>query len=56
MRGPALPAGFPVTAHRVVRGGAWNSGPAYLRSSLRDLRQPDQKHYALGLRVVRELD
>ena len=40
----------------MVRGGAWNSGPAYLRSSLRDLRQPDQKHYALGLRVVRELD
>lgn len=40
---------------RVVRGGAWNSGPRYLRTSLRDLRQPDQKHYALGLRVLREL-
>ena len=49
-------AGLLDQSPRVVRGGAWNSGPAYLRSSLRDLRQPDQKHYALGLRVVRELD
>ncbi|MCJ8170271.1 formylglycine-generating enzyme family protein [Atopomonas sediminilitoris] len=40
---------------RVARGGAWNSGPAYLRSSLRDPRQADQRSYSLGLRVVREL-
>ena len=40
---------------RVVRGGGWNSGPAYLRSSLRDLKQPQYKGYALGFRVLREL-
>ncbi len=40
---------------RVVRGGAWNSGPTYLRSSMRDLKQPHHRDYALGFRVVREL-
>ena len=40
---------------RVVRGGAWNSGPRYLRSSLRDLKQPHHRDYALGFRVLREL-
>ncbi|UFQ97257.1 formylglycine-generating enzyme family protein [Pseudomonas wenzhouensis] len=40
---------------RVVRGGAWNSGPSYLRSSLRDLKQPQHRDYALGFRVLREL-
>jgi formylglycine-generating enzyme required for sulfatase activity len=40
---------------RVVRGGAWNSGPSYLRSSQRDIKQPQQKNYALGFRVLREL-
>lgn len=39
---------------RAVRGGAWNSGPAYLRSSLRDLKQPHINDYALGFRVLRE--
>ncbi|SFJ02778.1 Formylglycine-generating enzyme, required for sulfatase activity, contains SUMF1/FGE domain [Pseudomonas guineae] len=40
---------------RVVRGGAWNSGPSYLRSSQRDMKQPQHKDYALGFRVLREL-
>ncbi len=40
---------------RVVRGGAWNSGPIYLRSSMRDLKQPHHRDYALGFRVLREL-
>ena len=40
---------------RVVRGGAWNSGPTYLRSSFRDLKQPGNDDYALGFRVLREL-
>ncbi|MBP8262179.1 MAG: formylglycine-generating enzyme family protein [Pseudomonas sp.] len=40
---------------RVVRGGAWNSGPTYLRSSQRDMKQPQHKDYALGFRVLREL-
>ena len=41
---------------RVVRGGAWNSGPQYLRSSLLDPRQADQASYSLGFRVLRELN
>ena len=40
---------------RVSRGGAWNSGPVYLRSSLRDMKQPHIKDFAQGLRVLREL-
>ena len=36
-------------------GGAWNSGPSYLRTSLRDLKQPGHDDYALGFRVLREL-
>ena len=40
---------------RAVRGGAWNSGPSYLRSSQRDMKQPQHKDYALGFRILREL-
>jgi len=40
---------------RAVRGGAWNSGPSYLRTSQRDMKQPQRKDYALGFRVLREL-
>lgn len=40
---------------RAVRGGAWNSGPTYLRSSQRDMKQPQHKDYALGFRLMREL-
>ncbi|MET1077209.1 MAG: formylglycine-generating enzyme family protein [Pseudomonas sp.] len=43
------------TGPRSVRGGAWNSGPGYLRSSQRDFKQPQYRGYALGLRVLREL-
>ena len=39
----------------MVRGGAWNSGQIYLRSSMRDLKQPHHRDYALGFRVLREL-
>lgn len=48
-------AGLLEQSPRVIRGGAWNSGPSYLRSSQRDLKQPQHTDYALGLRVVREL-
>ena len=48
-------AGLLVNSPRVVRGGAWNSGPVYLRSSMRDLKQPQHRDYALGFRVLREL-
>lgn len=46
---------LPDNSPRVVRGGAWNSGPVYLRSSMRDLKQPHHRDYALGFRVLREL-
>lgn len=48
-------AGLLDNSPRAVRGGAWNSGPVYLRSSLRDLKQPQVQDYALGFRVLREL-
>ena len=48
-------AGLLDQSPRVVRGGAWNSGPTYLRSSQRDMKQPQHKDYALGFRVLREL-
>jgi formylglycine-generating enzyme required for sulfatase activity len=48
-------AGLLDQAPRTVRGGAWNSGPSYLHSSQRDMKQPQYKNYALGFRVLREL-
>lgn len=48
-------AGLLDNSPRTVRGGAWNSGPVYLRSSMRDLKQPHHRDYALGFRVLREL-
>jgi formylglycine-generating enzyme required for sulfatase activity len=48
-------AGLLDNSPRVTRGGAWNSGPVYLRSSLRDMKQPHIKDFAQGLRVLREL-
>lgn len=48
-------AGLLDKSPRVVRGGAWNSGPSYLRSSQRDMKQPHHKNYALGFRILREL-
>ncbi len=48
-------AGLLDNSPRVTRGGAWNSGPVYLRSSLRNSKQPQIKDYAQGLRVLREL-
>lgn len=49
------PASLLDPSPRVVRGGAWNSGPSYLRSSQRDMKQPQHRDYALGFRVLREL-
>jgi formylglycine-generating enzyme required for sulfatase activity len=48
-------AGLLDSSPRVTRGGGWNSGPVYLRSSLRDMKQPHISDYAQGLRVLREL-
>jgi formylglycine-generating enzyme required for sulfatase activity len=47
-RGPAS-GGF-----RVVRGGSWEDGPWYCRSSWRSGRPPDYRGYNLGFRVLVE--
>jgi formylglycine-generating enzyme required for sulfatase activity len=40
---------------RVVRGGSFDSGPRYVRSSSRFPSDPDLRYYANGVRVLREL-
>ena len=40
---------------RVVRGGAWNSGPDSLRSAQRSYGRPNARVNATGLRVARTL-
>jgi len=40
---------------RVVRGGSWYDGPAYLRVAIRDWFHPDVRNYDLGFRVARTL-
>jgi formylglycine-generating enzyme required for sulfatase activity len=40
---------------RVVRGGSYDSGPRYVRSSSRFPYDPDLRYYANGVRVLREL-
>ncbi|HHW76674.1 MAG TPA: SUMF1/EgtB/PvdO family nonheme iron enzyme [Xanthomonadaceae bacterium] len=53
MRGPALPAGFPVTAHRVVRGGAWNNNQTHARAACRNDNAPDNRDNNIGFRLAR---
>ena len=43
----------PSGARRVVRGGSWFYGQGLARASLRNDNAPDNRHNALGLRVVR---
>jgi len=43
------------TSRRVVRGGAWNSLPQYLRSAFRGGSSTDGRGYDLGFRVGRTL-
>ena len=40
---------------RVRRGGGWNSFPAWLRTSFRNISPPDTRCSNLGFRVVRDL-
>ncbi|RUQ38206.1 MAG: hypothetical protein EKK71_01610 [Candidatus Competibacteraceae bacterium] len=41
-------------SQRVVRGGAWNSGPGDLRSAKRLPQKPDQRNPTTGFRVIME--
>ena len=43
-------------SQHVVRGGAWNSPPAALRSAARSGAEPNERNDALGFRVAQELD
>lgn len=44
----------PNESQRVVRGGAWNSGPGELRSAKRLPQKPDQRNPMTGFRVIME--
>ncbi|MFO1420553.1 MAG: SUMF1/EgtB/PvdO family nonheme iron enzyme, partial [Candidatus Competibacteraceae bacterium] len=44
----------PTEGQRVVRGGAWNNGPAELRSAKRLPRKTDYRDPTTGFRLVME--
>jgi formylglycine-generating enzyme required for sulfatase activity len=46
------PAGLASGADRVIRGGAYNSGSANLRTSARDHEKPDKRNINLGFRLA----
>ncbi len=41
---------------RVLRGGAWNSVPAFLRAAFRNRNRPAIRNYFFGFRVAREIE
>lgn len=41
--------------HRVMRGGAWYSGPIYITSTYRSFQRPDHRYFASGFRVARAI-
>lgn len=49
------PLGPSSGSDRVIRGGSWNSIPAYLRSARRSNVQPSSRYFDLGFRLVRTL-
>ena len=53
MLGPVLPAGFPVTTRRVVRGGSWNNNQSNARAAYRNNNAPDNRNNNLGFRLAR---
>ncbi|HAV33273.1 MAG TPA: DNA recombination protein RecF, partial [Planctomycetaceae bacterium] len=50
------PAGPASGSSRVLRGGSWDDGSAYLRSAPRGGRTPDRRGNLVGFRVVCELE
>lgn len=51
--GRAITEGF--CWHRVIRGGAWDSAPRYLRSAARNQYSRDLRYNFIGFRVVRSV-
>ena len=47
------PLGASKGSNRVMRGGAWNSQPSYMRAAFREWDEPDLRSFALGFRLVR---
>jgi formylglycine-generating enzyme required for sulfatase activity len=50
--GPAGPASS--GTYRVVRGGSWGKGAAFVRSAYRGVNTPSDRHNNLGFRLVRQ--
>lgn len=46
------PAGPERGRSKIIRGGSWQDGPAFVRSAVRSTYQPDEVYVALGFRVV----
>lgn len=42
--------------HRVMRGGAWYSGPLHISSYYRSFNRPDLRYFASGFRVAKTLE
>jgi len=51
--GRLWPAGFPVTARRVVRGGSWNNNQTNARAAYRNDNAPDNRNNNIGFRLAR---
>jgi len=47
------PTGLESGSRRVIRGGSWNYGSYYVRSSYRNSVSPGNSTYGLGFRVAR---
>jgi serine/threonine-protein kinase PpkA len=40
----------------VLRGGAWNSGPAAVRAAYRNRNYPESRYNFVGFRIARDAD
>jgi hypothetical protein len=52
MKLPGNRWGNPISAQRVLRGGAWNNHPENARTANRNRNQPDNRNNNRGFRVV----
>ncbi len=50
------PVARPGCAHRVARGGGWDTDPDRLRAASRSIVEPDKRYSHVGFRVARSLD
>jgi formylglycine-generating enzyme required for sulfatase activity len=47
------PTSLDATAHRLIRGGGWNSYPRRVRCAHRNKLDPASRHFFLGFRLSR---